>query len=874
MSQKIRVLGLLMGIILCVQEVSAQNDYSITAKRINDDSHITIDGYLSEGIWQQTDIATGFTQSVPYDGRPATERTEIKVVYSNKFLYIGAIAYDSQPDSIMANLFRRDGDESTDWVYVNIDSYNDNRTAFTFASNPLGVQKDIMYYDDVGEDILWDAVWEVKTNINTDSWTAEFKIPLSQLRFTSRNDVQNWGINFQRRIARRAEVSFWARTPREEFGVVSKFGELKGVQHLDRPIRLEITPYVSSGYTRDDVGTDINPFYKKNDFELNAGGDIKYGLTSDFTLTATLNPDFGQVEADPATINLSEFELFFEERRPFFLEGGDIFNFGGSTSQNSYRSHTNFYSRRIGKIPTALGLYEIQRSGQTNYLDFTSTNPVTTIGGAAKVSGKTQNGFSLGILNSYTLKETINFSDTINDQKGTIEAEPATNYFVGRVRQDLSNADAQVGGFFSAVNRDFSDSFLQDHLHQSAYQGGLDAQYYWKDRNWGASGVFNVSSVNGNKAALLRTQQTSARFFNRIDSKELSVDTTRTNLTGYFGEFSIGKYGGSGLRYSFTYSEMSPEYEINDLGFLERADYRAPHYYLEYLNVDSDLFQFYLLWADVSHAWNFDGDMIFNYYSVAGYFQLNNLWTVVTSLGVTGRFYNDRIARGGPTMLRPKDWNTYVQITTDASKNFYGDVTTSYRSDASGEYQITFDVGFNLRPSSNILLSIRPGYLKSRDNDQYQFEFDLDTDNINDYVFSNLDLNLFYTEVRANLTFTPTLSLQTFLRPYYYTADFSNYKSFSEAKTYNFNRIPQSFLETYFDDINAERDIDFQSLQGNAVLRWEYRPGSTIFFVWQQQREFTAFGSSDFDPFGGTLDSFQNDPINIFLIKFSYWFGS
>lgn len=863
-----------MVIICCVQDLSAQNDYTITATKLDDDSRITIDGTLNEDIWQSTEFATGFTQSVPYDGLPATEKTEIRIVYSNKFIYVGAKAYDSQPDSIMANLFRRDGEESSDWVYVNIDSYNDNRTAFTFASNPLGVQKDIMYFDDTGEDILWDAVWEVKTKINDDGWTAEFKIPLSQLRYTSRNDIQDWGINFQRRIARRAEISFWARTPREEFGVVSKFGELKGVKDLDRPMRLEITPYISTGYTRDEAGTSGNPFFEQNDFKLKAGGDIKFGLTSDFTLTATLNPDFGQVEADPATINLTEFELFFEERRPFFLEGGDIFIFGGSTSQNSFRSHTNFYSRRIGRTPSAFSLYEIQNDGQTSYLDYTSSNPITTIAGAAKVSGKTQNGLSLGILNSYTLEENIDFYDITNDRRGNIIAEPATNYFVSRVRQDLSNVDAQFGGFISAVNRDFSGSFLEDYLHESAYQTGVDAQYYWKDRNWGASGVFNLSSVNGTENVLLNTQTTSARFFNRIDSKELSVDSTLTSLTGYFGEFSIGKYGGSGLRYSFTYSEMSPEYEINDMGFLERADYRAPHYYLEYLNVESNLFQFYLLWGEISHAWNFDGDMIFNYYSVAGYFQLNNLWTVYSSLGVTGRFYNDRIARGGPTMLRPKDWNTFLQITTDASKNTFGDFSTSYRSDASGEYQLSFDAGLNFRPSSNVLLSFKPGYLKSKDNDQYQFEFDVDENGINDYVFSDLDLDVFYTEIRANLTFTPSISLQTFLRPYFYIADFTNYKTFSESKTYNFDPVPQAFGDTYFNDINSDNDQEFQSLQGNAILRWEYRPGSTIFFVWQQQRDRFAFGATDFDPFGGVFETFQNDPINIFLIKMSYWFGS
>jgi hypothetical protein len=872
MSQARRVIGLLVVIVFSVLEVRAQNDFTITATRISDDSQITIDGILSEDIWQQYEVVSGFTQSAPSDGIPASEKTEVRVVYSNKYIYVGAKAFDSQPDSIMANLFRRDGSDASDWIYVNIDSYNDDRTAFTFASNPVGVQKDIMYFDDAGEDVLWDAVWEVQTKLNSDGWTAEFRIPLSQLRFTSSSTEQNWGINFQRRIARRAEISFWARTPREEYGVVSKFGELLGVQDLDRPTRLEIMPYVLSEYTRDDAGTTINPFYDRDDFDFKIGGDIKYGITSDFTLTATLNPDFGQVEADPATINLSEFELFFEERRPFFLEGVDIFNYGGSTSQNSFRNHTNFYSRRIGRTPFALaqGLYQDESNGEILNMDFTSRNPVTTIAGAAKVSGKTENGLSVGLLNSYTLEETVEFYDFTQDQEGSIVAEPATNYFVGRVRQDLSKVDAQIGGFVSSVNREFSGSFLKELMHESAYQVGLDAQYYWKERNWGASGVFNLSNINGTANSLLNTQQTSARYFNRIDSDGLSVDSSLTSMTGYFGEFSIGKYGGNGLRYSFTYSEMSPEYEINDIGFLERADYRAPHYYLEYLNVDSDLFQFYWLWGEASHAWNFDGDMIFNYYNLSGYFQLHNFWTVFTSTGFTGRFYNDRIARGGPTMLRPKDWNTFLQVTTDASKNIFGDISGSYRSDASGEYQIAFDVGFNARVASNFNLKVAPGYIQSKDNDQYSFLNGFLWDPTTSVLFSSVDVNVLYTEIRADITFSPNLSLQTFVRPYYYTADFYNFKSFSESKTFNFTPIDVVTDQEY--DLNY--DDEFQSLQGNAVLRWEYRPGSTLFFVWQQDRTFFTSGAADFDPFGGTLETFQNDPVNIFLIKLSYWLGS
>lgn len=846
----------------------------IEAIKVSDKDEIKIDGLLDEPVWQKAPIATDFIQSTPIDGVSASEKTEVRVLYSNKYLYVGFMAYDSSPDSITASLFRRDSDEASDWVYVNIDSYNDDRTAFTFAANPLGVQKDIMYYDDTQEDVLWDAVWEVESRIVENGWMAEFKIPLSQLRFTSSNSIQNWGINFQRRIARRAEISFWSRTPRQEYGVVSRFGELTGVQDLPKPLRLEVTPYVSTELTNNQTDPGGNPFFEKNKPGLKLGGDIKYGITSDFTLTATINPDFGQVEADPATFNLSEFENYFEERRPFFLEGSEIFNFGGTTSQNSFRSHYNFYSRRIGKTPFALEkrIHSVtdNATGNTISLDYMSRNPVTTIAGAAKVSGKTKKGLSVGILDSYTVEETVSYFDSGNLKEGKIEIEPATNYLVGRVRQDLSKTDAQIGGFFSSVNRMLNGSYLEDYMHKNAYQVGVDAQYYWDARNWGASGVFAVSRVEGTAQAISRTQQTSAHYFNRSDSKTLSVDEEATSLTGYFGEFSIGKYSGTGLRYSFTYSEMSPGYEINDIGFLERADYRAPHFYLEYLNVQTQRVQFYLLWTDASYAWNFDGDMIFNYYSSGVYLRMNNLWTVLGIVGITGRFYNDRITRGGPTMLRPKDWNTHISITTNSAKNVYGNLTTSYRRDASGEYEIQISTAINYRPTTYIQLKLNPVYLNSLDHDQYQGFWGVDEWNNPQILFSDLKLNLFYTELRANITFTPKISFQTYLRPYYYTADFSDYKTFSESKTYNFTPIDPTTNEYY----DKNWDLDNKTLQGNAVVRWEYAPGSTIFLVWQQSRNAYAYGQAEFEPYFGLLDTFKNKPINIFLLKWSYWFGS
>ncbi|MEP1150620.1 MAG: DUF5916 domain-containing protein [Balneola sp.] len=843
---------------------------SLNAFRVPTSAEINIDGRLVEEIWNRTENSSGFTQRFPNDGSSASERTTVRVAYSDEHVFIAIRAFDSSPDSIAATLFRRDGNAYSDWVYVSFDSYDDNRTAFTFAVNPRGVQKDILYYDDTNEDIRWDAVWDAETVIDEEGWSAEFRIPLSQLRYNSSSKIQKWGINFQRRIARREEVSFWSRTPREEFGLVSFFGDLNGIEGLSKPMRLEVLPYISTNDIRepkpDAINGDEDPFYDKNDLNFKVGGDIKYGISSDFTFTGTINPDFGQVEADPATINLSEFEVFFEERRPFFLEGGDIFNFGSTNSENTYRTHQNFYTRRIGRSPYG----SLNQYGENGSTAFEQRPNETTIAGAGKISGKTNNGLSVGILNAYTLKESADFFQTTSDNSGTYTIEPATNYLVSRIKQDIDEGDAYVGGFLGAVNRNMNGSYLEDYLHESAYQFGIDGGYTWKNRNWGVYGAFSGSQVNGSENAILRTQTTSARYYNRVDSDELSVDPNKNSLTGYSAEVSAGKFGGAGLKYSVTYSETSPGYEINDLGFQERADYRSPHFYLEYLGLDSDLFRFYLLWGYGGYAWNFDNDLIMNFYAGGGYFQFNNLWTMTYTGGFTGVIYNDRIARGGPVMRRPKSWNTRIELGSNSTKDFYTTFGGSYRADASGEYATSFFSTLNFRPTSYLQLSIEPTYSKQYNTDQYIGFFDTDADPQADYVFSDARLDIIYTDFRLNWTFSPKLSFQGYARPMFYTANFSNFKTFEERKTYNFDRLSEG-TQTAYNDLF---DFDYRILQGNAVLRWEYRPGSTLFLVWQQEKEQTLDGQSFFEPFKNTGELLKQDPINIFLIKLSYWFGN
>lgn len=857
---------------------------SLQAVKMDSKDDIILDGKLEEAIWQQASIATGFIQRAPNEGEPATEKTEVRVIYSNDALYVGVEAYDSAMDSMAATLFRKDGDAYSDWVYVSIDSYNDNRTSFNFAVNPRGVRKDILIFNDTDEDIRWDAVWEAETTIQENSWVAEIRIPLSQLRFDSKKESQNWGINFQRRLARKEEISFWSPTPQDVSGFVSQYGNLTGIHGLPNVNRLEITPYASGSLTRAPGDSD-NPFYHSNDWSGSLGADIKYGITSDFTLTGTINPDFGQVEADPAVINLSAYETFFPEQRPFFLEGTDIFEFGRTQTFNTFGNPLVFYSRRIGRQPQG----NISNAGID--AEYSYYPDQTTIASAAKISGKTDGGFSLGILNAFTLREKAQFR-TASNQDGKISVEPPTNYFVARVKQDFNDGSTIIGAYGSAVNRMIEVNYLENSLHKSAYIGGVDFEHSWNDRDWILSGVFSGTSVNGSTNAITQTQLSSARYYNRVDADYLSLDPNKTNLSGYAGELSIAKYGGEHWRGSLTYSVVSPGYEVNDIGFENRADYQATSYLISYQEQSPNLFRFYELWAFAGHSWNFGGDLITNYYRTGGYFQFKNLWSFNYTTGINGKSYLDRITRGGPVAERARDWNLNLNINSDQTKKVSFNVGTYQRTDVSGEYDHVFWTSIEMRPATFIQISLSPELNIQKDTDQYVRTVDdplADQTYNHRYVFADIDQTTLSTSFRLDWTFSPSMSLQTYMRPFITSGDFYNYKEFTTPYEYEFDIYGkdrgtiQQNEDIYTVDPDGsgpaesfsfgDQDFNFKAIQTNAVFRWEYKPGSLLYLVWQQDRSGST-SHNDFH-FGRDFNRiFDSKPTNVFLIKLSYWFGS
>lgn len=837
--------------------------YVIGAVRINEAQRPNVDGRLDEAVWSLAQPATGFSQKEPEVGQPASERTEAYVLYDDAALYVGFRNSVRDPTTMIARMGRRDQFVVSDRVSVGIDSYDDERTAFEFAVTAAGVKQDILLYNDTFEDWNWDAVWDVATHRTAEGWTAEFRIPLSQLRFRTVEGPQAWGIQFQRSIPSNGEESYWAPIRPDEDRYVSRFGRLEGLEGLHAPNGLEIQPYVAARLTRE-PGNAADPFYNENDVFGSAGADVKYGITSNLTLTATINPDFGQVESDPAVVNLTAFETFFEERRPFFLEGTDIFEFGRTRTYQTRHTPTFFYSRRIGRQPLR-GF-----GGDSIFVDVPQQ---TTIATAAKVSGKV-GAWSIGALDAVTTEERARFLDVSSTGLGEEErplVEPWANYVAGRIKRDFRGGRTVVGSLVTGVNRDMSDPAFAPLLHSSAYVGGLDFEHAWAERRWTVSGVGSVSRVGGDSLRIASTQRASARYYQRPDADYLDLDPLATSLDGYFAEVSLARTAGEHWTGSVTANLISPGFEVNDLGFQTRADARTLTARINYREQKPtpDWLRFYQIYGFTIQSWNYGGQRFDAFYALHNQVQFSNLWGFNARVFYQPETYNDRLTRGGPVARSPATWNALFQPFSDRRLPVFGDATFLGRWDESGRFERTVEVGLTARPSPSVEIRLAPEFSHTFRTDQYVGAFNDETATATfgrRYVFSDLDLTTLALETRLNWTFTPSLTLQLYARPFIAAGEFSGYKSFREPGTFSF--------DDYADGESPRTRSDFNefAVQGNAVLRWEYRPGSALFFVWQQERYgFEPVG--DFNLGRGLEGIVDGEVYNVFLVKATYWLG-
>ena len=850
-----------------------------TATRRSGD--ITIDGRLDDAAWASAVPTGSFTQSYPTPGAPANSPTEVRVLYDDQAIYVGIKMSDPHPDSIAAQLARRDASGIySDWVHLIIDSFHDRRTAFRFSVNPKGVMKDVYTSNDGNEDLNWDAVWEVGTRIDSAGWNAEYRIPLSQLRFGNvpKGAERIWGLQVQRDIARRQGRDTWSPWTRTDAGFVSRFGDLRGLVDLPTPSRLEVMPYISARATRA-PGDGENPFYHRTDFQPSVGGDLRYGLPGGLTLTATINPDFGQVEVDPSVVNLSAFETFFPEKRPFFLEGSDVFSFGQVRTFNDFGSQNYFYSRRIGRSPQRFP------GGSVLYADVPEQ---TTIAGAAKITGKIGN-WTLGLIDGVTPEEKADVQLEGGGREKTA-VEPFTNYFSGRARRDFRGGRSVVGGMVTSTIRNVDDAVFNSLLRSDAAFGGIDFEHAMADRKWVASGFVGMSHVSGSKESIAATQLNSSHYYQRPDADYIEFDGDRTTLDGHIGEIALQKNGA--LHGSINYKESSPGLELNDMGFQGRTDYRALSYLVGYQHDRAGkTFRDYLVYTYANQAYNFGGTSILRSANVGSNFTLNNFWTLGLYGGGNTQYYSDRFTRGGPEALVPSGWNGGFDVGSDSRRKLIYGFGFSYSRDESGGTSPSGYVNLDMRPTTSLRIRFNPNISGGKSTGQFvrSVADPLATNTFGRrYVFADLHQTTLAMDTRVEWTFTPTLSLQMYAQPFVASGRYENFKEFETPRKYDFavygkdRGTIQSGAGAYTVDPDGtgpaasfevgDPNFNVRNLRGNAVLRWEYRPGSALFFVWQQERSgFEPIG--DFEARRDLGDIFKTVPTNVFLIKATYWLG-
>lgn len=843
---------------------------------------IRLDGKLDEPDWRTAPAATDFVQSYPTPGARAPDQTEFRVLYDDQALYVGIRLFDAHPDSIAAQLARRDATGIySDWVHLIVDSYYDRRTAFRFTVNPRGVKKDVFTSNDFSEDVNWDAVWEVATRVDSAGWVAEYRIPLSQLRFGSARGPRTWGFQVQREIARRQERDTWTPWTPQDPGFVSRFGDLAGLIDVPTPRRLELLPYVSTRVTRA-PGDPADPFFRATDTKPSVGADIRYGLPAGLTLTGTINPDFGQVEVDPSVVNLSAFETFFPEKRPFFLEGSDVFTFGQVYLNNDYSFQRYFYSRRIGRQP--------QGSVGGSNIAFVKAPDQTTIAGAAKVTGKT-GPWTVGILNAVTTEQRARVMTTTGERL-TTPVEPLTNYFAGRLKRDFRKGATVVGTMLTSTVRDLSDTVFTGFLRSNATFGGVDFEHDMSNRKYIVSGFLAETRVVGSRAAIAETQLNSSHYYQRPDASYLTYDPTRNSLRGHIGELAFAKTGT--VFGSLAYKESSPGLELNDMGFEGRADFRAFSTDIGYSNYQAGkIFRNFGAYGYSNHTWNFGGNSIFQAVAAGGYATFANLWSAGFDAGVNPSYLSDRFTRGGPLALVPSGWNASINGGTDTRKPISVSASVGTSGNASGARSPFVSTTLDLRPSTSLRVTFGPSLSRDRSTGQFVRSVSdaLATSTFGQrYVFADLRQTTLSMDTRVEWTFTPLLSLQVYAQPFVSAGDWTNFKEFTTPRKYDFAVYGRDRGTIARDALNGVYTVDpdgtgsapaftfgdpnfnVRNLRGNAVLRWEYRPGSALFVVWQQER-------SDFEPIG-TFDSsrdvgaiFRTVPTNVFLVKATYWIG-
>jgi hypothetical protein len=843
-----------------------------------------IDGTLNEEAWALATPISGFVQRDPDEGKPATEETEIRILYDDAALYVGARLLDREPGGLSRRLTARDNGFDADWIGVYLDPLHDRLTGAIFRVSAANAQQDSILYNDSWTDSSWDAVWQSEVSADENGWTAEIRIPLSQLRFTGAQQ-QTWGINIERYIRRKNENSFLRMTPKNQSGLASRMVDLTGLDGLKPGRHLELLPYTAA---RNEFikPADGHPFNDGSRAFGSAGLDVKWGITNNLTVTGTINPDFGQVEVDPAVVNLTAFETFYQERRPFFLEGSQIFNNFGQTGANDSWGFNNsepnlFYSRRIGRLP------QVSASG-----DFIDTPTATTILGAAKLTGKTSGNWSLGFLNAVTGEESARTQTGLT--RATEVVEPLTNYMVARVQRDIGQR-AGAGFIATATHRQLADDRLRDALSSQAYIFGADGHFFFdKKRDWVVTMRVAGSHVSGTTAVIDRLERAPQRYYQRPDAPHVALDPTRTSLQGYTGRVMLNRNTGT-WRVNASLWGVSPGFESNDLGFHGTGDRAGMHAVWTHQNTTPGrILRNRFFWIGKWYTWNYarqlqsDGDQASFQMRFLNYTYLNlNAGTNQTAL-------NDRLTRGGPLAESPAGRFVNVNGGTDGRKplSVNGFITRNWCACEGSNY--TTGLTLNLKPSSRLTISTGPNWNRNRQAAQYiRTVEDATATNTygNRYIFGLLHQSQLTLQTRVTTLVTPKMSVTLFMQPLLAAGDYRTFRELSAPRTYDFidygaasnTRIAYDDAAKVYTvspdtDTGAPEftfdnpDFNLRSLRLNAVYRWELKPGSTLYVVWTRQQD-ERETRGDFALRRDTRRLFGAEGNDVVLVKMAYWLG-
>lgn len=860
----------------CPQSLFSQEDSIVTwgnrkqpvyyTKRLST-ARPVIDGKLNDECWKTGTWAGNWSQGIPNEGAKPSQATDMMILYDDKNIYVAFRAHDSEPGKIKRMPGGRD-EFAGDLIGVNFDSYRDYRTGFEFSLSAWGQKIDVILFNPDNWDVNWQAVWKVKTGMEDSSWVAELEIPFSQLRYPNKQD-QVWGLHTWRWISRLQEEDNWEKQTKSGPGIMYNFGELRGISGLKKSRRLELLPY-SLGSVRTMEKIPGNPFTKNGRaFDGNLGLDAKIGVSTNFTLDLTINPDFGQVESDPSVMNLTAFETFYQEKRPFFLEGLTIFAY-------DFDDQRIFYSRRIGHSPS----YSIPDPGNI----FIKSPSMTTILSAAKFSGTTSNGLSVGVIQSVTAPEYAKVSD-LSGNTHTEKVEPLTSYTIARVQKGYNAGTTVIGGIFTSTNRFGNDGAL-NFLTNNAYTGGLDILHRWKDKKYFIDAKLLGSYVEGSSEAIKTLQESSARYFQRPDAGYLSYDTTRTSLSGMGGKLKVGKGSGQ-WRYATGISWLTPGLELNDLGYMttvDQVDQRNEASY--YVTKSVSIFRTYSLRLEQFNTWNFDGTWLGSGAHLTGDLGFKNQWGLKSKVSYYSSAIDPRRLRGGFDFRMPSALMANFDLSTDQSKRVTGEVIYSYKLFGSGSGRVhSISPMLSVRPFMRLRLSASATY---EDNfDELQYVTTVLRTQGNRYILGTISQNTLGLTFRADFNITPELSIQYYGSPFVSRGQFSQFKRVTDPKAkelsdrFEIYGTPTLNSGTYSLDENndgtpdytiSNPDFNFHQFRSNLVAKWEYRLGSFIYLVWSSDR--TGFMENPGSSVGESFRKLRKVvPNNVFLIKLNYWFS-